>query len=208
MKATTKEKISIAQKTRWEAGCYSNRPNNGPFQPGHTINSSIFEGTRKKMSIAQRGKRNPGVAEYNKSRPKDKHPMYGKKRPDMAGENSNFWKGGITPLKRAIRTMGEYNRWRENIFKRDDYTCQECGDRGVYLHVDHYPIPFAELIKVNNITNLEEACNCRALWNQDNGRTVCKKCHYRITFGKDMVRDVPFGVNKKFKKKEAQNTVI
>jgi 5-methylcytosine-specific restriction endonuclease McrA len=63
--------------------------------------------------------------------------------------------------------------WRENIFKRDNYTCQHCGVRSgagnpVYLEAHHkkgwtyYPdLRFIE----------------------DNGITLCKGCHYKVHWG-------------------------
>ena len=81
----------------------------------------------------------------------------------------NFWKGGITPNHRLIRTTLRYKIWRENVFKRDNYTCQWCGARSgngkrVYLNADHI-----QLFSIH--TNLRFDVN--------NGRTLCKSCHYK-----------------------------
>jgi hypothetical protein len=113
----------------------------------------------------------------------DKHPMFGthpipwnkgkkcpqigvlslgKPQPWHSGEKSNLWKGGITPVNAAIRTSLEYKNWRRFVFGRDDYTCQECGIRGVYLHADHIK-PFAYFPELRFETS--------------NGRTLCVPCH-------------------------------
>jgi len=78
------------------------------------------------------------------------------------GALSHFWKGGVTSKNRIIRGSFEYKQWREAVFKRDDYTCQHCGDRGVYLQADHIK-PFALYPELRLDLN--------------NGRTLCLPCH-------------------------------
>lgn len=97
------------------------------------------------------------------------------------GEGTGNWRGGITPIREKIRKMFEYRQWRSDCFTRDDFTCQICGIRGGDLAVDHYPKMFAQILDEYKIQNLEEARNCAELWNINNGRTLCIKCH-RKTF--------------------------
>lgn len=78
------------------------------------------------------------------------------------GEKSYLWKGGITPINAKIRNSLEYRLWREAVFKRDDYTCQECGQWGGGLHADHIK-PFAYYQELR--------------FKLDNGRTLCVDCH-------------------------------
>lgn len=52
--------------------------------------------------------------------------------------------------------------WRESVFERDDYTCQDCGERGVKLNAHH--------IK-RRATHPELATDV------DNGVTLCIECH-------------------------------
>ena len=96
-----------------------------------------------------------------------KKSFIGKRR--VAEGNHNFWKGGITPEVRRIRTSVEYKLWRDSVFIRDDYTCQWCGARcgngkKVYLHADHIQL-------FSTHPELRFAI--------DNGRTLCKECHYK-----------------------------
>jgi len=98
-----------------------------------------------------------------------------------AGEQSNFWKGGKTPFLKRLRTSIEYDEWRRKVFERDGYKCQNCGSRKD-IQADHIkPIAlFPNLI-----------------FDIDNGRTLCKKCHNKtITFGKGALT-----LEKKFSKK-------
>ena len=84
------------------------------------------------------------------------------KKGQMTGKNNVNWKGGITPKNMKIRHSLEYKDWRTKVFQRDNYTCQECGNRGVTLHADHIK-PFAYFSELRLII--------------DNGRTLCVPCH-------------------------------
>lgn len=87
------------------------------------------------------------------------------------GENNGNWRGGVYTANRSERhqEMGtaKYRLWRESVFARDDYTCQECGARcgngkDVVLNADHIKqwAYFPEL-----------------RYELSNGRTLCLKCH-------------------------------
>ena len=111
----------------------------------------------------------------------------------MSGEkNINFGKFGSDHpkwvenkkrlLDKQIRTTFKYRQWRSDVFTRDDYTCQLCGIKSiasvkVYIEADHYPIQFSQILKDKNIKSVEDALMCEELWNINNGRTLCKKCH-------------------------------
>lgn len=60
------------------------------------------------------------------------------------------------------RTSPEYKRWREKVFKRDNYTCQRCDARGIELNAHHVK-PY----KKHPELRLEKS----------NGITLCKSCH-------------------------------
>ena len=72
------------------------------------------------------------------------------------------WKGGVTPKHDAIRKSRTIKKWREAVFKRDDYTCQKCGIRGGVLHADHV-LPFSLYPEMRFDTL--------------NGQTLCISCH-------------------------------
>lgn len=78
------------------------------------------------------------------------------------GQNNPNWKGGVTPINHAFRMSAKYRDWRESVFIRDDYTCQECFQRGGKLNADHIKT-FAHYPELR----LEIS----------NGRTLCEDCH-------------------------------
>jgi len=88
-----------------------------------------------------------------------------------------------------IRKSFKYRQWRSDIFTRDSFTCQDCGlhsglGKTVYLEAHHIK-QFSKIIEENNIKILEQALNCEELWNINNGRTLCKKCHNKTKAGRN-----------------------
>jgi 5-methylcytosine-specific restriction endonuclease McrA len=83
---------------------------------------------------------------------------------------------GITPIHKVVRNSPQYTNWRTQVFGRDNFTCQECGQRGSWLEVHHVK-HFANILKEHNIQSLESAIHCDELWDINNGITLCKKCH-------------------------------
>lgn len=76
---------------------------------------------------------------------------------------------------RRIRATNKYLEWRSNIFKRDNYHCQNCGKEG-YLEA-HHIVPFSYLISIFNIRSIDETIRNKALWDEGNGITYCRECH-------------------------------
>ena len=73
------------------------------------------------------------------------------------------WKGGRSKRIRGIRFSAEYKQWRYDVFMRDRFTCQTCGDaRGGNLRA-HHIMPMA---KYESLT-----------LDLDNGITLCDVCH-------------------------------
>lgn len=161
---------------------------------------SIFKGKKRPMSDAAKEKMkgripwNKGIKRTDIA--KEKHPNWVKKpncsicgielkrtkfktcskHKGMSGDKNPNWKGGISSIKKVIRECFKYRQWHSDILTRDDYTCQFCFKRGGDIEVDHIKT-FADILKENNISTLEEALKCEELWNINNGRILCKPCH-------------------------------
>ncbi len=94
----------------------------------------------------------------------------------MIGCNNPSWKGGITVVSYKIRKDIKYRLWRSDIFKRDDFTCQECSNKGCKIQAHHIK-PFSKIIVEYNIKTLQDALDCEELWDLNNGVTLCMPCH-------------------------------
>jgi hypothetical protein len=95
-----------------------------------------------------------------------KHPLYGK----------TPWNKNNGLLNNQIRHLFEYREWRSDVFSRDNFTCQTCFEKGIYLHA-HHIFRFIDIMVKYKIDSLEKARNCSELWNINNGRTLCINCH-------------------------------
>ena len=110
----------------------------------------ILSGRRKSVYIKK------GRARGNKN------PMFGR---DLSGSKNPNWKGGVTTVYMKIRHQIDSRLWREAIFARDNWTCQECGKRGGRLNAHH-------------IKSFKQYPELR--FAIDNGETLCYNCHKKI----------------------------
>lgn len=80
------------------------------------------------------------------------------------GENGPNWKGGVVPERMRARSTVAYEKWRKEVYKKDWYTCQCCGEyKGIEKQAHH-------LINFSDNKNLR--------YDIENGITLCKNCHY------------------------------
>lgn len=168
----TREKLRLANLGKK----YSNKINKkkGILNNKHMLGKKHTIATRKKMSKSHTGlkatkaqiksllgnKRRLGI--YHTDTTKNKMRVSSKK-----GSENHNWKGGITPINRAIRTSTKYKDWRKSVFERDNYTCIWCGAKSskgkkVILNADHIK-PFSLFPELRFAI--------------DNGRTLCTPCH-------------------------------
>lgn len=123
---------------------------------GKTQSKLHIEKAKKARAESMKGRMHPLTGMASK--------LKGVKRPQFAGTNSPCWKGGNSRGYKTGYYSSEYKEWRLSIFERDDFTCQDCGKKGVYItahHIKsfaHYPDLRFEL---------------------DNGLTLCEPCHSR-----------------------------
>jgi len=119
----------------------------------------MYAETKLKISRARKGKK---LSEETKRK------MIGRKAWNknligfMAGEKSHLWKGGITPINAKIRTSLPFKNWRTAVFKRDNWTCYICKQRGRKLEAHH-------------IKSFSDYPDLR--FSVENGITLCNECH-------------------------------
>ena len=153
MSAETREKMSLSKKGKpsWNKGKKWSKDHKEKLSGVH-LGKKLSKETRDKISKVHLARR----------------------------EQSHLWKGGISAANKTFRQniMGlvNYKYWRKQVFERDDFTCQDCGVRGVILHADHIEA-FAMILRRNGITDVQTALICTELWDIKNGRTLCVSCH-------------------------------
>ena len=98
-----------------------------------------------------------------------------------SGKNSSSWKDGATDkFQNKVRKGIVGKRWRQNVVSRDYYECQKCGSQ---TNIEaHHRMAFIDIIKKYNITGIDEALECDALWDLKNGITLCEECHKEFHF--------------------------
>lgn len=109
---------------------------------------------REALSKAHLGQR-----AWNKGKPVEK----------LRGDAHWNWKGGVSSERHLAANSVEWKKWREEVFKRDGYSCVDCGHRG-YLEPHHIIPVRSDKSKLFDITN---------------GITLCRPCHM-ATFRKEI----------------------
>lgn len=83
---------------------------------------------------------------------------------DWNGDKHPMWREDLTEEERQQRRdMHQQKLWRLQVYARDNYTCQKCGDStGGNLNA-HHIVP--------------HSADKTVAWDLDNGITMCKPCH-------------------------------
>ena len=155
-----RKRIKEAQNKKWDNPLYRKMMSDshkGKSPANIDLLISLNKTPKRREQLSNRMKGKPA---WNK----------GIKCPQWAGKNSSSWKGGLTSLDRLERVRFGRTVQKE-VFIRDNYTCQLCGIRGQDMQVDH-------------IQTWKDCVELR--FSMDNCRTLCAKCHYKITFGHPM----------------------
>lgn len=90
-----------------------------------------------------------------------------KLRKSQLGSKSHFWKGGLTDKNRKLRNSMFTRNWRNEVYKRDNWTCQQCKARSsagnaVKLSAHHIKPWFS---------------HPETRFDVNNGVTLCVGCH-------------------------------
>lgn len=108
---------------------------------------------------------------------------------NLRGKNNGNYIDGRKSLTESLRTFYYYREWRTEVFKRDNYTCQECGLRGGYIEAHHKTTHFAEILSeflkiYDQFSPIEDketlirlAMKYKPFWEIENGQTLCRDCH-------------------------------
>lgn len=109
-----------------------------------------------------KGLKTGSLSEEHKNKIRQKSLLNGNKPPTYYGEDHPNWVNGNykPPTKKTRYT--EDAVWRKNVFKRDNYTCQKCGQKGGDLNAHH-------------IFNYSSHIELRV--SIENGIALCKNCH-------------------------------
>lgn len=123
-----------------------------PWNKGKRGVQLVSEETKEKLRKVRMGNQNSRKPRSQEIKDKIKgYVLRGKDHPN--------WRGGVA---RNRRSGLKYREWRESVFQRDDWTCQTCGCRGVYLE-SHHIKSWAEYPELRYLLN--------------NGVTLCRDCH-------------------------------
>lgn len=125
----------------------------------------------------------PKSKESNRKR-SESHKKWCRENPDkvqdrsskVRGEKHYRWNGGISKLNLSIRQMTENRKWMDAVKARDK-KCIFCGSVDE-LESDHIK-PLAQILEEHQIKSRDGARECNELWDIKNGRTLCRKCHYK-----------------------------
>lgn len=166
------------------------------FKKGHKTNlGKKFPNRKSPPPFTEEHKRKIGLNgfHYGMLGKKQTKEVIEKRRLSSLGKHSGnkcpFWKGGISPLRRIIRTSFKYRQWLSDVLTKDDFTCQKCNKRGGKLSAHHIK-SFAKIITEYEIKTLEQANDCAELWNINNGQTLCIDCHKKTdNYGKNIIKD-------------------
>jgi uncharacterized protein YlzI (FlbEa/FlbD family) len=134
----------------------------GNWKGGVYIKDYFCKDCSKKISY-QSGRLGRGICRSCSSR-KRKHSELSKKKCSITklGSKNPMWKGGVSSVINLLRESQTGRLWRTSVFKRDNYTCQRCGQRGGNLNAHH----------IKSFTHFPET-----RFTLNNGVTMCKKCH-------------------------------
>lgn len=132
---------------------------------------STFKGKRhteeNKRLFAENGKlRKPPMAGRQHTLESRLKMSQTRRERDYSGEFCHSYIDGKSVERRGIRFTKEYKRWRYDVYARDNFTCQHCGDNGGGNLNAHHIKPFAKFPELR--------------FEVSNGITLCEPCHEAV----------------------------
>lgn len=91
------------------------------------------------------------------------------------GENHPAWTGGKPSFVKRLRGLVKYHNWKQDVLERDNHTCQICeAEENIEVH---HKKEMGQIVEEFNIETIKQAKECDALWDLDNGKSLCVHCH-------------------------------
>lgn len=132
------------------------------FQKGHKVPKEWIKKSREYMK-----KHHPKYWLGKKRNEKERKKMSKSHIGINTGEKNWNWKGGITPFIKARWSSIKYQKWRKAVFKKNNYTCQNCGIKSGDGE--------AVILNAHHIKSIYKYP--KLIFRVDNGKTLCLKCH-------------------------------
>jgi 5-methylcytosine-specific restriction endonuclease McrA len=143
-----------------------------------------------KIKMRNRMKGNKYLLGY-KHTEETKKKMHGKRNSYVRHKIHLLTEKSRTEINKRVRCSDIYKQWRQAIFIRDNFTCQDCRQVGGYFEAHHkkaLSILIKEAKKYLPLLDLYEACLMYIpLWDLNNGITLCKKCHNKTKKGRGKI---------------------
>lgn len=135
----------------------------------------------KQMSAESRAKMSAAALARPSNRTGKKHTAATRKKISIAtrlnclrGPQCHSYIDGKAVERTDSRLTREYKQWRYDVYCRDNFTCQLCGDdRGGNLNAHH----------IYSYAKHPDLRLCL-----DNGITICLRCHDELHYGKSVKR--------------------
>ena len=78
-------------------------------------------------------------------------------------------------LQKKIRGFRKTIKWKKAVLRHDEYNCNKCGD--IELLQVHHKISVGDIIRKFNLKTIEDALECKLLFDITNGETLCELHH-------------------------------
>lgn len=157
--------------SQWNKAIFCSKSCSASVTAKKRLGKALSEAHRKAISNSIKGKKKVFTQQHKDNIKKS---FTDEMRQNLAklrtGERNIFWKGGVTSENLKIRMMSEYRIWRNHVYQRDNFTCQDCGVVGGKLNAHH----------IKEFSNYPEL-----RFDLSNGQTLCISCHRKTeNFGK------------------------